>query len=99
MAELSHKEKQRLRIVSRMESDWAIDTHNREICLREKPWYVRSWNWLTLKRYTVRNLYIFVYDYFHRPGNIDRLMPIEFPIDHDNIKKPKGMRRSISIVE
>ena len=91
MTHLSHKEKKRLRIIARMESDWIIDTANLEIRLKEMPWYIQFWNWLTLKRYTVRELYIFVYDYFHRPSNIKRLMPISFPIDHDNIKKPKGV--------
>jgi len=74
-----------------MAINWVIDTKNREIRLRHRPWYIRLWHWLTLKRFTVRQLYIYVYDHFHDPERIAQLMPIEFPIDHDNIKKPKGV--------
>ena len=72
-----------------MSKDWIIDTHNLEIRLRNRPWYIKFWHWITLKRYTVRELYIYVYEHFHHPSRIAQLMPIEFPIDHDNIKKPK----------
>lgn len=74
-----------------MAKNWIIDTDNKEIKQVQRLWYIRLWHWITLKRYTVRDLYIYVYDYFHAPERITILMPIEFPMDHDNIKKPKDI--------
>jgi len=91
MAELSSKEKKRKKIVATMSDNWEIDTVNREIRLKDRPWYVRLWHWFTFKRYTVRQLYIYVYEYFHHPDRIAKLMPIEFPLNHDNIRKPHGV--------
>ncbi len=91
MASLSHKERKRRNAIRRMAEDWEIDTQNYEIRLKEKPWYINVWYWITLKHYTVRELYYFVYDHFHNPSRIAQLMPIEFPLDHDNIKKPSGV--------
>ena len=74
-----------------MAVDWEIDTQNYEIRLKEKRWHIRLWHWITLKRYTVRELYLFVYDHFHHPSRIAQLMAIDFPIGHDNIKMPAGV--------
>lgn len=87
----SYKEQKRNKLLARMENDWVIDTVNYEIKLKKQSWYIVFWYWITLKRYTVKDLYIYVYEHFHAPERIAELMPIAFPIDHDNIKKPKGV--------
>jgi hypothetical protein len=91
MAVLSHKERKRRNAIRRMAGDWEIDTQNYEIRIKEKPWYINLWYRITLKRYTVRELYIYVYDHFHHPSRIAQLMPIEIPLEHDKIKKPPGV--------
>lgn len=77
--------------ISKMNKYWYIDTMKLEIGLKKTPWYINIFNWLTIKRFSVRELYIFIYNHFHSEENIVSLMPIPFPIDHDNIKKPKGV--------
>ena len=91
MTVIPRKEEKRRNVVANMAKNWTIDTNNKEIRLIKRPWYIRFWHLITLKRYAVRELYIYVYDYFHAPDRIQQLMPIAFPMDHDNIKKPKDV--------
>ena len=91
MAKYSYSEQKRSEIIEKMKNDWEIDTQHLEIKLKEKPWYKRIWKWLILTRYTMRELYIYVYNHFHDPSRIRSLMPIAFPFDHDNFKKPKSI--------
>lgn len=78
-------------VTSKMEKNWEVDVKNQEIRLKKRPWYIRLFHFLIVYRYSVRELYIFVYDQFHAPDKIESMMPFEFPINHDNIKKPKGV--------
>ncbi|MFC1998828.1 hypothetical protein ACFLVR_04200 [Chloroflexota bacterium] len=91
MQNLSYKEQKRMKIVKNLSKDWMIDTQHEEIRRKTRPWYIHVWYFLIFKRYTVRELYTYVYDYFHCEANIHKLMPISFPMDHDNIKKPKDV--------
>ncbi|MDP3311816.1 hypothetical protein [Lutibacter sp.] len=78
-------------ITSKMNKNWEIDVEKQEIRLKNRPWYIQLFQFLIVKRYTVRELYIFIYDQFHSPDKIKSMMVFSFPINHDNIKKPKGI--------
>jgi hypothetical protein len=86
-----HHNNDRNSIIAKMNKYWYIDTKNLEIGLNKMPWYNNLFNWLTVRRFSVRELYVFIYNHFHSEENIASLMSIPFPIDHDNIKKPKGV--------
>jgi len=62
MGKYSHSEQKRIDLINKMKEDWEIDTQHLEIKLKPKRWYIKFWKWLTLTRYTVREVYIFVYN-------------------------------------
>ena len=75
-------------VAERIGQAWEIHVGRKEIGRRHRGLLQRFWEWLIWKRYSVKDLYFFVYNEFHRPDRITDLMPIDFPMGHDNIKKP-----------
>ena len=86
-----HHNPEREAIIKKMTENWEIDTANSEIRTKPIPRYKEIINWLLFKKYKVKELYIFIYHEFHAEDKIDEMMRYSFPIDHDNIKKPKGI--------
>ncbi|MFH6603094.1 hypothetical protein ACEZ3G_06370 [Maribacter algicola] len=74
-----------------MSKNWMIDLASNEIKLKKRTWFIQLFHFITCRRYTVRELYIFIYNEFHAPDKIAGMMSYSYPIDHDNIKKPKGV--------
>jgi hypothetical protein len=91
MSNTYHHNSDKKAILAKMKDDWEIDTQLKQIKLKRRSIFRRLLDLLSFKRYTVRELYTFIYNEFHSKENIKKMMVHDFPIDHDNIKKPEGV--------
>lgn len=91
MSNTYHHNSDKKAILAKMTKDWELDTQLKHIRLIKRPIFLKLLESLLFKRYTVRELYTYIYYQFHSPENIEKMMVYDFPIDHDNIKKPEGI--------